>query len=66
MPAGTVADQSGDRAWGNLCADLLKVQVHAFGIGGGGDDRRTDRAIWTDGAEDVGTVVTIVAHHRRP
>src|SRR3978361_176275 len=31
VPPGTVADQSGDRARCNLCADLLKVQVHAFG-----------------------------------
>jgi hypothetical protein len=58
VPAGAIAVQPGDRAWGDLCADLLKVQVHTLGIGGSGDDRRAGRA---GGAEDVGAVVTVVA-----
>jgi hypothetical protein len=50
------------RARGNLGADLLKAQVHAFDIGGWGDDRRANCAVWTDGAEDIGTVVGSVAN----
>jgi hypothetical protein len=65
VPAGPIAEQRCDRAWGDLCADLLEVQVHAFGIGGGCDDCRADRADRADGAEQVGAVVAIVAHHRR-
>jgi hypothetical protein len=35
VPAGAIAVQPGDRAWGDLCADLLKVQVHTLVLAAG-------------------------------
>src|SRR5271165_5401213 len=62
MPAGTVTDQRGDRAWRHLSADLGEVEVHAFGVDRGCDNRRADTARRADGAEDTGGVVAVIPH----
>ena len=66
MPAGAVANESGTSAMADLGADLLEMQVHALGVGSGGDHRGSRAAYGADRAEQVGSVVTIVAHHQRP
>src|ERR1700677_4842672 len=65
MPAGTIADQRCDGTWCNLGADLSEAEVHAFGIGGGCDDRCTNTARRADGGEDVSVVVAVVAYLER-
>ena len=47
MPAADNTNRRGGRAGG----DPLKVQVHACGITGRGDDRRADHTDRPDGAE---------------
>src|ERR1700704_1569843 len=49
----------------NLGADLLQMFVHAFGVGRGHDDGRTDRATGADRAVEICGVVTVVPDHGR-
>src|SRR5215213_1727044 len=65
VPAGAVNEQDGVCTWRDLSADLGQVRVHRRGVGGRHDDCGTDAAGGTDGAEEVGGGVAIVAHHCR-
>ena len=64
MPARSVAEEYGLRAWRHLGADLLKVFVHGLGVGVGHDHGGARGARGADGAEDVGRDVPVVANHR--
>ena len=64
MPSRAVAHQHRLGPWRDLDADLLEVEVHAFRVGRRRDDCSTNAAGWTDRAEDIYGVVTIVPHHR--
>src|SRR5689334_1835523 len=49
----------------HLCADLAQMLGHGFAIHRRHDDGRSDGSIRTDGAEQIGGVVAIVAHRNR-
>jgi len=65
MPSGSVKEQDGVTAGRHLAADLLKMQVHRFGIGIRQDQSRADIATRTDSAEYVGPLTTLVARRGR-
>jgi hypothetical protein len=64
--AGAIEDESGMRTGGDPTADLGEMQSHRFGIGGWEDEGRGSATLRTDGAEDVGRFVTLVAGCTRP
>ena len=66
MPAGTVADQGGMRAWPHLYADLLKMLVHRLGVGGRHDNRGTDRTSRTDCTEQIDRIMAIIPDRSWP
>ncbi len=65
MPAGPVTDQYGMGVGADLPADLGQMDCHGLAADPGHDNCGADGAIRTDRAEDVGGVVTVVAHRRR-
>ena len=65
VPAGAVAEQDGMGARRDLGADLFQMLTHCFGVDGRHDDRGADGAVRADGAEQVGGVMAVVAHHQR-
>src|SRR5205823_13741753 len=65
MPSGTVADQYRVRTGRHLCADLLQVLVHGFGVDERHDDRGAGAARRTDRAEQISGIMAVVAYHRR-
>ena len=60
MPAGTVERDHGMRALHDLRADLLEVQVHRIDIDVRQDESGTDPTCRTNGAEDVGPLVSLI------
>ena len=61
-----VEHEGGVGARGNLPADLGQMQRHDLGVGGWDDEGHRGAALWTDGAEDVGPFVALVARRARP
>jgi hypothetical protein len=61
VPARAIQGDDGMRAGGDLCADLRKVQVHRFGIDRRQHEGRADAPRGTDGPEQVGPVVPLIA-----
>jgi len=66
MPAGAVEHDHGVSAWGDLVADLLKVQVHGPGVGLGNHPCGADASGRTDGSEQIGPGIALVAWRPRP
>src|SRR5450755_1084228 len=65
MPTRAIADQDGVRTDRDLSADLFQMLIHRLGVGVGHDQRGAHRAGGTDGAEDIGGDVSVIAHHQR-
>ena len=63
MPAGAIADEYGVSPWRDRGADLHEMYVHGMCRRVGHDHGGPDGAVGTDGAEDVGGDVAIVADH---
>jgi hypothetical protein len=59
-----IEDEGGVGARRDLPADLGQMQRHDLGVGGWDDEGRRGAALRTDGAEDVGPFVALIA--RRP
>ena len=66
MPSGAIEDQHGMRLGGNLTADLLQMQVHRVAVGPRQHPGGADATIGTDGAENIGPSITLIARRRRP
>src|SRR5579859_1868322 len=66
MPSGPVEEDHGVGAGGDLAADLLQMQVHGPGVGVGQNPGGADAAGGTDGPEQVGPLVALVAGGARP
>jgi hypothetical protein len=66
MPSGTIQQHDRVCARCDVAADLDQMQIHRLGVGLGQDECRTDAPCRTDGTEDVGPVVALVARRRRP
>ena len=54
MPCGAVDDEHGVSARRYLGRDFIEMPLHGLGIAAGQDEARTDTALRTDGAEDIG------------
>ena len=62
----TIEDEGGVGAGRNLPADLGQMQRHGLGVGGWDDEGRRGAALRTDGAEDVGPFVALIARRAGP
>jgi len=51
---------------GDVFADLIEMKLHRFGIGLRQDECGTGSALWTDSAEQLGVVVTLVGRQPGP
>ena len=65
MPAGAVEDEDGVRAGGDLGADLRQVQVHRLDVDARQHQCGADAARRTDGAEQIGRGVALIARRTR-
>ena len=65
MPAGAVTDQNSVRTKRHLSADFAQVLVHRLGVDARHDNGGTDASGRADRAEQIGRVMTVVAHHQR-
>lgn len=63
--AGAVKHEGGMGARGDLAADLVQMQRHDLGVGGWNDDGCGSAALWTDGTEDVGPLIALIAWRAR-
>jgi len=61
-----VEHEGGMGARGDLPADLGQMQRHDLGVGGWDDEGRRGAALWTDGAEDIGPFVALIARRTGP
>ncbi len=59
--AGAVHDQDGMGAWRDDAADLLKMRRHRPGIGARQNQTGGTGALGTDGAEEIGPFVALIA-----
>ena len=60
MPSGAVEQQHGVGAHSNIARDFVEVKLHHVGVCVGQRQRRSDAPGWTDRAEQIGVVVTLV------
>ena len=65
MPAGSVEYDYGVGALGDLAADLLEMQVHGPGLGLGNDPGGAGSAGRTNGPEQIGRDVALIAGRAR-
>ena len=65
MPARPVEQHNGVTAWRDVTADLGEMQVHGLAVGHGQNESGTGIARGTDGAEQIGPVVALVARCAR-
>ena len=61
VPPGAVQGQHGERPLAHLPADFLQMQVHGMNIGTRQNKPSANTAIWTDGAEQIGRLVALIA-----
>ena len=66
VPAGAVERDHDVGAGRDLRADLLEMRVHRMDVDMRQDQRRTDAASGTAGAEDVGPLVALIPRLARP
>jgi hypothetical protein len=66
MPAGLIEQENGVFAGRDNLGDVLKVQVHRFGIAKGQYEARALAVIGTDRAEDVGRGGALIVRSRWP
>ncbi len=66
MPAGAVEDDDGMASSCDVATDLGEVQVHGLAVDMRQNERRSEIAFGTDGTEQIGPVVTLVARCARP
>ncbi len=66
VPAGSIEEQNGVGAPGDMAADLVEMKLHCLGVGEGQRQRRTDATRRADGAEQIGALVALVGWLTRP
>ena len=66
MSCGTVDDEHGVSARRYLGRDFIEMLLHGLGIAAGQDEARTDTAVRTDGAEDIGRFRALVLGRHWP
>jgi len=66
VPSGTVEQEHGVCASGDMATDLVEVKLHGFGVGEGQRECCTGSARRADGAEEVGTLVALVGRLAGP
>ena len=65
VPPGPVDDDDSVCALLNLAADFDEVSVHGMGVGARHDQSGPHAARRTDGPEDIGALITLIAHGAR-
>jgi len=66
VPCGAVDDEHGVSARRYLGRDFIEMPLHGLGIAAGQDEARTDTALRTDGAEDIGRFCVLVLGRHGP
>jgi len=66
VPCGAVDDEHGVSARRYLGRDFIEMPLHGLGIAAGQDEARTDTALRTDGAEDIGRFRALVLGRHGP
>ena len=66
VPSGAIQCQHGERPRAHLRADFLQMQVHRMNIGARQNEPGANAAVWTDGAEQIGRLVALIAWRRGP
>ena len=64
--ARAIENESGMAAWSDLAADLGQMQRHDLSVGGWDNEGCRGAALRTDGAEDVGPFVALIARGTGP
>jgi hypothetical protein len=59
--AGAVEDEGGVCAGAYLTTDLGEMQCQRFAVGGRQNKGRSGATLWTNGAEDVGPFIALIA-----
>jgi hypothetical protein len=65
VPVGAIEDQHGVRAGRDGGRDLIEMKLHRLGVGARQRQRRADAAGGTNGAEQIGALVTLVCRPAR-
>jgi hypothetical protein len=60
VPAGTVEYQHGVRADCDVACDLVKMELHRFGVREWQSERRALSFGWANGSEQIGALVALV------
>ena len=66
MPTGAVEQQNGVGSGCDVVGYLVEVELHCLGIGEGHREGGADASGGTDGAEEIGAVVTLIGRLTRP
>ena len=66
VPSGAVEQQHGVGALGDTTGDFFEMELHGLGVGEGQGKRGPDAAGGTNGAEQIGVVVTLIGGLARP
>src|SRR5262245_4549514 len=62
MPARLIEHEDGVSARRDRFSDLLKMLIHGFGVGIGHDEPGPKLARGADGAEQIGPLISCIAH----
>jgi hypothetical protein len=65
MPSGWIEQQNGVGALGDVARYLVEVKLHGECVSDGQCERRAFTARWTDRAEEIGVIVTLVGRLAR-
>jgi len=66
MPTGAVEQQNGVGSLGHVARDFLEMKLHCLGVGEGQREGGADASGGTNGAEEIGVVVTLIGRLTRP
>ena len=66
MPTGAVEQQYGVGSLGHVARDFFEMALHRLGIGEGHRKGGADASSGTNGAEEIGAVVTLIGRLTRP
>jgi hypothetical protein len=66
VPSGSVEQQHGVGALGDVAGDFVEVKLHHVGVGIGQRAGRSDPAGWADRAEQIGVVIALIGRLARP
>jgi|tagenome__1003787_1003787.scaffolds.fasta_scaffold19148852_1 hypothetical protein len=66
VPPGAIQCEHGKCSWADLRADFLQMQIHRMDICTRQHEPGANAAIWTDGPEQIGRLVALIARRCGP